>query len=151
MKKIKVLAPPQSLPPPPPSSLPLRRCSPRLPDSWMLTRTGASTASGTSVGEGTFPAVVNKQNAPSPQGRARGPPVHAGCGLSPGIRRIFPLNLQLLWSKRGAGGVQECGRLSRCQVEENSRGKKKAHTNIGFWTSPELERPQGRRHSSSRS
>ena len=109
MKEIKALAPPQSLiPPPPPPDVR------RLPGAWMLTRTAALMTAG--------------------RAWARDPRVGAACGLSPGIRCIFPRRVQLLWNQGGAGAVQERRRPCRCQVEEDWRGKKRtnSHATIGF-------------------
>lgn len=111
MKKIKVLAPPQTFLP-----------SPDVRRGCLIP--GCEPGPGQAWARGTFPALRPRSSV-----LVRFP-IRAGCCLSPGIRRMFPPNFQLPWNNRGDGGVQECGRLCCCQVEENSRKKRLTQTSV---------------------
>lgn len=123
MKKIKVLAHPQSLPPP-------FGCSLRLPDSWMLTRylprTGALARAGRAWARECsrhLRANINNKHA-NLSGTPPEPPSH------PQQLRFFGGNpaayFQLIcrWRKKNKKNNTASRNVSVCQVEANSWGKK---------------------------
>lgn len=129
MKKIKVLAHPQSLVPPP-------GCSLRLPDSWMLTRylprTGALARAGRAWARECsrhLHANINNKHA-TLSGTPPEPPSHPQQLRLVGGNPAAYFRLICCWKeKKKKHGVQECERLPG---GGEFMGKNNIHTNIGF-------------------